>query len=94
MTLGDVSKNPRKFNDQVLNNLVWILFPYMTLGDVPIFGFCFHDSPIWVNSYTMLVDVVKFLCKIHILNSLSDWLFAWTTFTEGAKFNMFFKNSS
>ena len=28
---------------------VWILFLYMTLGDNPIFGFCFRDLPIGVK---------------------------------------------
>ena len=42
MTLSDVPKI--KFF-----KIFWILFPRMTLGDIPIFGFCFHDLQILVN---------------------------------------------
>ena len=49
--LDFVSVNDARWcpQNQKFNFFFWILFPRMTLGDIPIFGFCFRDLPIWVK---------------------------------------------
>ena len=45
VSVNDAWRCPQKY----FFKFFWILFPRMTLGVIPIFGFCFHDLPIRVN---------------------------------------------